>query len=105
MAYIDYKLDDGEMRHNANPVGFYIPPIEERNNLAIDDLAKLIFVYNDGNAERMWVRILSILTDIHGAKHYVGSLCNRPVCCFNDELSFGSIVSFEPKHIIDFDWW
>ena len=95
-----YKLDDGEKRHLNNPDTFYIPALNKRDNLEINNIVKLIFKmqektnYKNIVVERMWVIIEKKIDDF-----YIGRLDNDP---FSDVyIKCGDRVYFKAKHIID----
>lgn len=93
-----YDLADGEERAREHPDSFFIPSLEERENLKVGDAVKLIFEMHQPNQEydafeRMWVEITKVEDD-----YYVGFLDNNP----EGEVSIkaGDIVVFQAKHII-----
>ena len=73
-------LDDAEAQHRAAPRSFFIPPIEERRELAVGRSAKLLFAFDDRvvddvarSGERMWVEVVERCGD----GSYVGSSPER----------------------------
>src|SRR6185369_16248266 len=76
-----WQLASGEKAHEEQPETFWIPPLEERQNLARGQAARLIFEIEanteDGGItvtrERMWV----IVSERCGT-FYVGILDNQP---------------------------
>jgi hypothetical protein len=100
---VGWGLLSGEARHKATPDTFQIPPLATRNSLQRGDLAKLLFDIatheEEGPAwcvERMWVRVLRV-----NKRGYVGTLANVPVSGDPAALTHGSLVEFEPHHVID----
>lgn len=86
---------------------FEIPSRAIRESLAVGDMAKLIFLAEDGpehvvvrgestraTSERMWVRVTARLV----TGRYGGTLSNKPSFL---PLTFGDSVTFGPEHIID----
>lgn len=91
-----FELDDGEALHEEAPETFYIPPREQRANLQLGQLVKLVFrIEHDEtvDVERMWV-----IVEEATATGYIGSLNNQPVS--TNELQIGALVAFGPQHII-----
>lgn len=73
---------------------FWIPSHEDILALRVGDLVKLIFVDDEGNGERMWVRI----TDCSDNEKWTGTLQNTAVSW---DLDWGTDVVFHPYDIID----
>jgi hypothetical protein len=90
---MEYQLDDGEACHAKYPDTFELPAEFIRKNLCVGDHAKLMFIVDDFT-ERMWV----LITSKEDSK-YIGTLDNQPQF---SALKYGAIITFEPKHIIDF---
>lgn len=88
-----WKLSNSEKTHSKNPDTFWIPDEGERNSLEPGDLAKLVFLGEEGG-ERMWVEVVKA-TD----GGYVGSLANNPLFIY--DLEHGDHVSFKAKHVIE----
>ena len=100
---VGWELLSGEAQRDATPDTFPIPPLAMRTSLQRGDLAKLLFdiVTHEEEGpvwcvERMWVRVLRV-----NKRGYVGKLANVPVYGDPDVLTHGSLVEFEPHHIID----
>jgi hypothetical protein len=102
-----WELRSGEIAHAEHPDTFWIPPIEERENLQIGQAAKLAFdiEYEDEDGsvvvqgERMWV-IVSEITE----NGYVGILDSKPALIESSDdfyLGYGVEIPFKPEHIID----
>lgn len=94
----DWGLLDAESQHAAFPDAFPIPSAEERGELRIGDLVKLVFVLDPpppegANAERMWVEVRSVQAD----GSYDGWLTNHPVVI--DSLEPKTVVAFESRHV------
>lgn len=89
-----WTLDNGEERNANNPNSFEIPEEWERKSLTKGDLAKLIFLTDDGG-ERMWVEIKEVV----GGDAYIGALVNHPVVI--EGLEYGDFVAFHARHVID----
>lgn len=93
---IRYELDNGEEMHADAPETFYIPTLEARKNLKLNDTVKLVFRIEHDNGfdvERMWVDVKSVTL-----AGYIGILDNDPNC--TEELKSGEVIEFEPKHVI-----
>lgn len=91
-----YDLIDAEERSRHWSGTFAVPPAENRNSLEAGTFVKLGFISPpNGNAERMWVVILTKNPD--GA--YVGVLVNTP--CFEVGIQQGETLTFEAKHIFE----
>jgi len=102
-----WQLVSGEDRHAEAPATFEIPPLVERQGLAVGQAAKLIFEIADSRGsgassittERMWVIVLRREHD-----GYMGILENEPRTtsegCY---LQRGSEVPFLPMHVIAID--
>jgi hypothetical protein len=83
---------DGEFMH-ATHDKFWMPDLDDRENLPIGESVKLIFA--DGNAsERMWVEVVAQEED--GSYH--GVLMNTPVYL---PLEPGRPLHFEAKNVIE----
>jgi hypothetical protein len=97
-----WELDDGEECHREAPETFYIPPLNIRQSLAVNQIVKLMFRISvadeDGTrteeVERMWVVIEQPLLD----GKYLGVLDNDPYCTAG--MRAGMKVVFEPRHVI-----
>lgn len=91
-----YTLGNGVKMNAAHPDTFYIPSDADKAQLAVGDLAKLIFcpIDEEEGAERMWVEI----TDIDG-DDMIGRLDNEPF--WMDCPSYGDTIKFRAKHIIN----
>ncbi|MFB2539554.1 MULTISPECIES: DUF2185 domain-containing protein [unclassified Acinetobacter] len=75
------------------PYTFYVPSIEYISTLEIGDLVKLMFEDEQGQAERMWVKI----TAIHG-EDFAGQLDNQPYEI--QGLNAGDCIHFSVQHIM-----
>ena len=102
-----WELRSGEVLNREHPDTFWVPSIDERQNLAKGQAAKLIFDIEaedeDGvvhlSGERMWV-IVSERVD----GGYVGILDNQPASLNphpDTYLCFGAEIPFLPEHVID----
>lgn len=89
-----WTLANAEER--AREVSFEIPPREDREQLSVGDLVKLVFLDRDGCGERMWVEITHTQTDAV-TEHYCGRLRNDPVQI--DDLRYGDEIAFGPHHV------
>lgn len=96
-----YYLEDAvwmsQYRDDVNP-----PAEEIRNSLTVGTYAKLIFRFaaedadrQDGEVERMWVRVVALDDD----GNYVGELANDPA--HDAELSSGDTIHFHPLHVME----
>jgi uncharacterized protein YegJ (DUF2314 family) len=93
-----YSLDDAESVAAEFPETFFIPPRQEREQVQVGDLVKLIFrieIGNECSVERMWVAV----TKKTKSRGFVGSLDNDPYC--TDTIKSGMEVAFGPEHIIE----
>ena len=93
-------LDSAEARHEVNPRSFFIPPVIDRQQLAVGRSAKLVFEFDerivDGirrTGERMWVEVVERRED----GGYRRTLVNDPVVLH--ELAYGELVEFRPEHV------
>lgn len=102
-----WELRSAEKAHQDHPDTFWIPSLEQRQNLKRGQAARLIFdiesVKESGEiisqGERMWV----IVSEKH-EDYYIGILDNQPASCEPNEnvyLCFGSEIPFLPEHVID----
>lgn len=102
-----WELRSAEESHQQNPDSFWIPPLEERQNLRRGHAARLIFDIEsedeDGGVEvqgeRMWVIVAERYGDF-----YIGILDNQPASIEPSEdtyLCFGAEVAFLPEHVTD----
>lgn len=93
-----YDLVDGEERAQEFPDSFFIPSVDERANLKVGDVVKLIFEMYQPNhefdaVERMLVEITEIQDD-----YCIGFLDNYPE---GDVLiKAGDTVVFQSIHVI-----
>ena len=89
------SLRSAEESHRENPRTFSIPRSDERRNLNIGDIVKMVFepCQAGESAERMWV-IVRKRTE----KGYIGELNNQPATIENLEL--GDEFEFGPEHVI-----
>lgn len=96
-----YYLEDAVwVSHYRDDVN---PPSEEiRNSLAVGAYVKLIFRFagemadrQDGEVERMWVRV----TELDEDENYVGTLENDPI--HDQVLSCGDEIHFHPLHVME----
>ena len=89
-----YTLQDCQKKNEQFPETFHIPSSESCDDLKRGKLVKLIFEYEDGHAERMWVCI----AERDGDK-YIGHLDNSPVLIDKEHLKYNDLVIFETRHI------
>lgn len=105
LASIDddgWMIDDGEVAHAQSPDTFWIPPLQDRQSLEVNDHAKIRFYIRvedeDGEledcGERMWVKVVGRIDD-----WYRGELDNQPSC--TPDIAPGFEVWFQPRHVID----
>jgi hypothetical protein len=96
-----YYLEDAvwmsQYRDDVNP-----PAEEVRVGLTVGTYVKLLFRFaaeeadrQDGEVERMWVRITALDDD----GNYVGTLENDPVHA--EVLSCGDLIHFHPLHVME----
>lgn len=104
-----WALESGEERHKEYPDKFWIPTLQDRQNLSKGNAAKLLFQIEtedeDGNidlsVERMWV----LTREKHG-DFYIGILNNQPASITPESdfyLQLGAEVPFKAEHVIDID--
>lgn len=102
-----WELRSAEKSHAANSDKFWIPSLENRQNLKRGQAARLIFDIEslDENdevviqGERMWTIVAERISD-----YYIGILDNQPVSfepTANTYLCFGAEIPFLPEHVID----
>jgi hypothetical protein len=102
-----WELRSGEESQRQNPEAFWMPPIEQRENLKRGQAAKLIFdietCAEDGKVEltgeRMWVIVAG-----RCGGFYIGILDSQPASMIPSDknyLCFGAEVPFLVEHIID----
>jgi hypothetical protein len=94
-----WELDNAEELHAAYPDRYRIPPREERANLQVGALVKLIFLLKteeEGEeviqGERMWCTIREVV-----GSRFVGALESLPVT--SDVLQPGDRIEFGPEHV------
>ena len=102
-----WQLRSGEESHRNHPESFWIPPLEQRENLRRGQSARLIFDIEGENedgqievhGERMWVTVAERV-----GKLYIGILENQPASiepADNFYLCFGAEIPFAAEHVID----
>lgn len=97
-----WVIDDGEVANAEAPESFWIPPLKDRESLALGDHAKLRFYIRvedeegktEDCGERMWVLVVGRV-----GNWFRGELANQPSC--TDQINPGFEVWFEPRHVID----
>lgn len=103
MKSVKWWLESGEARADQWST-FEIPSYEARSRLRVGSYAKMIFAFVDGEKERMWVEVQSIIEDQEAPSVvYRGTLLSSPVSVDERILKSGAEVKFEPKHVIDID--
>jgi hypothetical protein len=91
-----FTLDNAEKRAAEAPSTFEIPDRSEREHLQPGDLAKLIFAFPEGPAERMWVTVTAVKDG-----GYLGKLRNKPL---SGGIRYGKKVAFGPEHVADISY-
>jgi hypothetical protein len=102
-----WQLRSGEESHRKHPDTFWLPPLDQRQNLSRGQAARLIFDIEgeeeDGTVsvqgERMWVIVADKIGDT-----YIGILDNQPACLERSDdvyLRFGAEIPFRAEHVID----
>jgi hypothetical protein len=102
-----WQLRSGEESQRKHPDTFWIPPLEQRQNLLRGQAVRLIFEIEgeeeDGTVivqgERMWVVVAEKVGET-----YIGILDNQPVCLERSDsvyLRFGAEIPFQAEHVID----
>jgi hypothetical protein len=91
------RLQNVELSHRRSPISFSIPRSEQRKNLNLGDLVKLVFEADHPSptgltAERMWVEVRAIQ-----GSTFVGALDNTP--SFLSNLQPGDLITFGPEHV------
>ena len=80
----------------------YIPPEDERNDIRVGYLCKVIFALGDppivggADGEAIWLKVIKA-----SKKRYVGELMDDPVVITG--IMPGDLVDFEPRHIAAID--
>lgn len=89
------SLRSAEESHRENPRTFSIPRSDERKNLKVGDIVKMVFepCQPEESAERMW-----IIVKKRTGKGYIGELNNQPATI--DNLELGDEFEFGPEHVI-----
>lgn len=87
-----WTLDSGVTLNRMHPDSFWIPDEEERVNVPIGAVVKLLFQPRLEHGERMWVEVTK-----RTRRGYVGKLRNLPY--FVEGLEFGDKVRFRAEHI------
>lgn len=82
------------VKHNKKFPSFQIPDINTRENMKVNQFAKLVFEGGE-YTERMWVRITDAAQGI-----YIGKLIDTPTCNEYIEL-LTEPIQFRPENIID----
>lgn len=96
---ITYTLDNSAETQREHSATFNIPSLQDRNNLQVRDLVKLIFrieIDDEAHVERMWVRVTEVRPEF-----YIGILDNDPYC--TEEIRRGMRVEFHADHVIQID--
>jgi hypothetical protein len=94
----EFRLGNGEVRHQQHPRTFFIPTRAEREAVKPGESVKLLLELvdpGDGRpaAERLWVRVTAAEDG-----RYVGELENPPAALTS--IGRGSRIEFGPEHII-----
>jgi hypothetical protein len=103
-----WELRSAEASHAKYGDDFWLPPLEERQNLKRGQAARLIFdieVDNEGTIEVQGERMYVIVSEKIGDT-YIGILDNQPACSdFEDDvyLRMGVEVPFLAEHVIDIE--
>lgn len=87
-------LESGVERNRQYPESFQIPLAEEKDELVVGDVAKLMWRVRGLPGERMWVEVTSREGD-----RFTGRLINDPVFVY---ASHGEEIRFGGDHIIDY---
>ena len=95
-----YLIADVEKLAEEYPADFEIKKPRARISLMNGDMARLIFILEDGGYDYIWVRVLSRRASQSGLV-YEGDLKKDPSSCASS-LRAGSIVIFETKNVFDF---
>jgi hypothetical protein len=101
-----WELRSAEASHAKYGEQFWVPPLNQRQNLQRGQAVRLVFdieVRNEGKlaivGERMWVIVKEKTDDT-----YIGILDNQPTCSnFEDNvyLCLGAEIPFKAEHVID----
>jgi len=103
-----WELRSAEAAHAKYGDEFWLPPLEERQNLKRGQAARLIFdieINNEGTIEIQGERMYVIVSEKIGDT-YIGILDNQPACSdFEDNvyLRLGVEVPFLAEHVIDIE--
>lgn len=87
-----YTLADCYALHVHNPDTFALPDPHLIRELRPGDFAKLVFIDDEGPAERMWVQV----TEVRDSCTFAGALANDPAVL---PLRHGDQVEFSASHI------
>lgn len=94
-----YILDNGEEIHNEHPESFYLPRIEERQNLVPGDIVKLIFRMEEKeNSDELSVERMWVVVEEKSEDYFVGIVDNDPAG--DVYVACGDKVVFQAKHVI-----
>ena len=90
-------LQDVEALHRSHPRTYSIPRSEQRLNLKVGQLVKLVFLVDPqtiggATGERMWVCVKEAKDD-----RYLGTLDNEPRII--ETLKLGDEIHFGPEHV------
>jgi uncharacterized protein YegJ (DUF2314 family) len=91
LGKMNYQLVDVEERNKNNPDTFWIPSLEDRQDIDVGQWVKLGFKGKE-ITERMWVKVTNIVGSL------VGTLDNDPAVL---PIAHGDSIDFEPKHIME----
>ncbi len=94
---MNYELESGLVLHQEAPETFWIPSQEEKKQLRVNDIVKLVF--REIEIERMWV-IITKVEDVEGKLTFEGTLDNQPY--YLQSIKYQDKVIFNEDHIIDY---
>jgi hypothetical protein len=102
-----YRLLDAWERHRAYPDTFDLPDPRAVARLRPGSLAKIGAEFDpapeatdDAGAERFWT-IVTEVEAVEGAPLYRGRIDNDLLYTERHGLSYGDVVTFGPRHILD----
>ncbi len=104
-----YRLLDAWERHRAYPDTFHLPDPRSLARLRPGSFAKICAEFDpapeaveDVDAERFWTLVTAV-AEIEGAPLYRGRIDNDLLYTERHGLSYGDVVTFGPRHILDLD--
>lgn len=91
-----WHLVSGVEMNRLHPSTFWVPDENQKSEVGVGDVVKLMFETSDGWGERMWVKVTR-----RGRRGFVGALANDPIGI--PRLGYGDRVCFSADEVIDID--